>query len=157
MPDLDRALVLEWFRLEEASSPSAAGPPLQPVEESPEVEAALVRLGGVLDDALGRAPDTLSAMLRASPAGDELRIILAQIWPARFLRILEWIMEGPLPGSDAVLAGFMVPDATASGQYLQRALLRASGPTALERIYAPERLQGLLAACQADAGLREAA
>jgi crotonobetainyl-CoA:carnitine CoA-transferase CaiB-like acyl-CoA transferase len=82
---------------------------------------------------------------------------MGQLGFPRTLRLLDWLMQAGLPDSDAILAALLEADPSGVGQYLQAALAGAARPTLLERIYAPDRLAALMAACEAADGKQVAA
>ena len=157
MPDLASSPVLTWLQGQEPGSSDFLDSPLVAIEGNRDVEAALVRLGQALDAALARDPVGLSAALQSDPARDEVRTALGQLGAARTLRIVGWVMEAGLPESDIVLGAVLAPDPAGGGQFLQAALSAAMRPSLLERLYAPDRLAALLAACQPQTELQEAA
>ena len=157
MPDLARLSVSNWLLVHGHNDPGLKDDPIRPAEAQPEVEAALIRLGTALDDALARDPVRLSAALREPPLRDGLRTMMGQIGLPRLFRLIGWIMEAGLPESDAVMAALVQPDASGSGQFIQAALSGAVQPTLLERLYAPDRLAVLLAAIKPLAAVRETA
>jgi hypothetical protein len=156
VPDLERTSVLTWLQMQEPDKPDLLLNPITAAEGHPGAEEALVRLGQELDAALARNPAALSVSLRAGPARDDIRSILGQLGTPRALRVIGWILEAGLPEKDAVLAAVLAPDPSGVGQFLQGTLSTAERLPMLERIYAPERLTALLAACQPDVAVRAA-
>jgi hypothetical protein len=156
VPDLERTSVLTWLQLQEPDKPDLLENPVAAAEGHPEVEEALVRLGQALDVALLRDPVALAASLRDGTVRDDMRSILGQLGAPRALRVIGWIMAAGLPESDAVLAAVLAPDPSGIGQFLQGTLSGAARLPLLERIYAPERLAALMAACQPNVAVREA-
>ncbi len=157
MPDLEIESVLGWFRQEEPNRTDILNQPVTTAEAHADVVLALTRLGRVLDEAAANNLTDLAAPLQAGPARDDLRAVLGQLGFPRILRLLDWVMQAGLPNSDGILAALMEPDPSGTGQYLQAVLADAARPTLLERIYAPERLAALMAACEPAHGLRVAA
>jgi len=157
VPELARSSVLTWLGGQESDKPDLLKNPVMAAEAHADVEVALVRLGEALDDALVRSPVELASGLRAGPARDDIRAVLGQLGIPRVLCIIGWIMQGGLPEANLVLGGVLAPDPDGNGQFLQAMLSDSVRPPLLERLYAPERLSALLAACQPKAGLREAA
>jgi hypothetical protein len=157
VPDLAKSSVLDWFRNEEPNRPDIAENPVTAAEAHPETEQALIRLGRVLDETAGQDPGGLAAGLLTGPTRDDMRTIIGHLGFPRMLRLLDWIMQAGLPETDAILAAILAPDALGIGQYLQATLSQAARPPLLERIYSPERLTALMAACQPTSGRRGAA
>ena len=154
MPDLETALVLDWFRHEEPNRSDILEQPVTSAEDHPDVARALTRLGKVMDEVAVRDRVGLAAQLRIGPVRDDLSAVMGQLGFPRTLRLLDWLMQIGLPEADAILAAIMAPDPSGTGQHLQAALVDAARPTLLERIYAPERLAALMAACGSAHGLR---
>lgn len=159
MPDMDIPSVLDWFQHEEPGRPDLLEQPATAAERRPEVIEGLVRLGKTLD-VVAAGDDgglALAGHLRNGPIRDDLRTIMGQVGFPRALRLVAWLMQAGLPETDAILAAVMEPDPSGSGQYLQAALTDAARPTLLERIYAPNRVAALLAACAPVSAMKEAA
>jgi hypothetical protein len=154
---LERNSVLTWLQLQEPDKPELLLNPITAAEGHKGAEEALVRLGQELDAALVQNPAALAANLRAGPVRDGIRSILGQLGTPRALRVIGWILEAGLPERDAVLAAVLAPDPSGVGQFLQSSLSGAERLPMLERIYAPERLTALLAVCQPNVAVREAA
>ncbi|WP_158746714.1 hypothetical protein [Acidisphaera sp. L21] len=157
MPELEISSVLDWLRREEPDRDGILAQSVTSVEAHPDVEAALSRLGGALEEALAVDRAVLASRLRTSLLRDDLRAVMGQLGFPRVLRLLDWLMQAGLPESDAILAAVLEPDPSGIGQYLQATLAGAAKPPLLERIYAPGRLAALMAACEPAVGLRVAA
>ena len=157
MPDLEISSVLTWFRHEEPDRLDVLERPVTATAAQPEVEQALVRLGQALDEAAAKDLTGLAVQLRTARLRDDLRAVMGQLGFPRTLRLLDWLLQAGLPDSDAVLAAVLDPDPSGIGQYLQAALVGAARPALLERIYAPDRLATLMAACEPADGLQVAA
>ena len=157
MPDLTRSSVLAWLAVQEPDKPDLLKSRVMAAEAHGDVEGALVRFGEALDTALSRDPVELATSLRTGPARDDMRTMLGQLGLPRILCLIGWIMQGGLPEGRAVLGAVLTPDPAGNGQFLQAMLADCVRPPLLERLYAPDRLSALLAACQPPAGLREAA
>lgn len=106
------------------------------------------RLAAVLDDAGGRDPARLSSTLRGDPVRTELRIILAQLDPARLLPILHWLATASLPNQREVLEALLAADPSGSGQALGATLQALHRQALLARIFHPDRVQALRHACR---------
>jgi hypothetical protein len=157
VPDLAMSSVQDWFRREEPGRPWALEQPVAPAEAQPDVERALVRLGHALGEAAARDRAALAAQLQASPLRDDLRALMEQLGFPRALRLLGWLVQSELPESDAILSAVLETDPSGIGQCLQSALVEAARRALLERIYAPDRLAALTAACEPADGSRAAA
>ena len=157
MPELEISSVLDWLRREEPDRDGILAKSVSSVEAHPDVEAALSRLGGALEQALAVDRALLATRLKTSLLRDDLRAVMGQLGFPRVLRLLDWLMQAGLPESDAILAAVLAPDPSGIGQYLQAALAGAAKPPLLERIYAPDRLAALMAACEPAVELQVAA
>ncbi len=131
MPNLDQADVTAWLAGWRAGE-DAWPPAVRAVECAADAPGRLAALGKSLDQAHGANLGLLSKRLRSEPTLNSLRAVLAQLGAARALRLLHWISEADLPEGGALLAGLL--------QGLRRKLV-------LARIFAPERLAALQAAC----------
>jgi hypothetical protein len=156
MPDLAITSVLSWLRIQESDKPDLLTNPVRPAESHPDVEVALGRLGESLDHAFAADPIKLAAELRTDPGRNEMRMVIGQLGMPRTLRLLGWVMQEGLPESDAVIGALLAADPAGNAQFLQATLSGSVRPTLLERLYAPDRLAALLAACQHPTDVREA-
>ena len=146
MPDLETAAVRAWLREHEtvaAGLQDAAGPGC---DETPEVLSALRRCGSALDNTLASGTEALARLLANEPARGELQQIMAQLGLGWAVWMSGWIAEQRLPDADAIMAGLFAADPTGSGQFLHASLAETARPALLSRLFAPERLAGLLEA-----------
>ncbi len=157
MPDLETAAVRAWLQEHETVALHVQDVSGAPSDESPEVLTGLRRCGVALDDTLAAKPETLARLLGSEPTQGELRQIMGQMGIGWALRMLRWISGEGLLGSDAIVAGLTAADSTGSGQFLQASLAEAARPVLLSRLFAPERLADLLAACTQASQTQEAA
>jgi len=109
---------------------------------------AMDRLGAVLDDALARDPERLSAILRSDPVRAELQAILTQFDPARLLPVLHRLATTGLPHQHEVLDALLAADPSGSGQWLRATLQALHSQELLARIFHPDRVQALRHACR---------
>lgn len=145
MPNLDQADVTAWlaaWRTGEDTWP----PAVRAVECAADAPVRLAALGTSLDQAHGANLGLLSKCLRSEQALNGLRAVLAQLGAARALRLLHWISEADLPESGSLLAGLLQADDKA-GAALRAAVEGMRRKLVLARIFAPERLAALQAAC----------
>ena len=157
MPDLETAAVRDWLQEHENEAVGVSATVFRPVEENPDVLAALQRCGSALDRALGVDGAALSRSLCSEPYGRELRQIMAQLGTARTVRLIGWIAKEGMPEATAVMASLFNADPTGSGQFLLASMAEAARPVLLSRLFGPERLSDLLAACTQVSQLKEAA
>ncbi|MHB0729934.1 type IVB secretion system protein IcmW [Roseomonas mucosa] len=125
---------------------------VRPVEEEPEVRASLAELGDTLDRSFNRNADGLSTVLREEPVQENLRRVLAQLGPARLLRLLHWLSFSGLPGGGQVLSSLLRDDPSGAGQAVRAFIEELHRQELLARIFSRGRLQALLAACQGQQG-----
>jgi hypothetical protein len=146
MPDLSTDSVQSWFATSAPGLDHLDHLATRPIEEDPEVAEALVRLGAALDDARTRDGQALDATLTAEPARSILRAILAQLGFHRMTRLMAWLAESP--GGSLVLQGLLDPaDRSGAGDLLRTTLGELHRQALVARLYAAERLEALLAAC----------
>ena len=144
MPDLSPNAVADWLR--ERDPDVTTRPLLGPIDADPAVLQTMLRLGELLEEALANDAERLSARLRHPATAVNLRSALAQSGMARRLRLLDWFGDAGLPERSAVLAAAM--SAGPDGDFIRAELQALQRRALLARIYAPERIQMLLAACQ---------
>lgn len=152
MPDLSRATVTSWLQDREPLIAARWKGAVRPVEEEPEVRASLAELGDTLDRSFNRNADGLSTVLREEPVQENLRRVLAQLGPARLLRLLHWLSFSGLPGGGQVLSSLLRDDPSGAGQAVRAFIEELHRQELLARIFSRGRLQALLAACQGQQG-----
>ena len=121
--------------------------PVRAIEDDEAVHLTLTELGQSLDDPAFGSGGLLAAM-SGTEAPRDLRTILAQLGPARLLRLVCWLAAEGSPERAAVLHLLLDgphPDAAA----LRSALDVLNRRELLARIFSEERLQQLLAATKA--------
>ncbi|GAV35520.1 hypothetical protein ROTAS13_03197 [Roseomonas sp. TAS13] len=148
MPDLSKSTVTSWLQEREPAVATLWNGAVRPVEDDPDVRAALAELGEALDHSLNRDARQLSAVLRDRPVQDSLRRVLAQLGTARLLRLLHWLSFAGLPEGGAVLRGLLQDDPSGTGQILRAAVEEMHRQELLARIFSRGRLEVLLAACE---------
>lgn len=109
---------------------------------------AMDRLGAMLDDALARDPERLSATLRSEPVRAELQAILTQFDPAGLLPVLYRLATSGLPRQEEVLDALLAADPSGLGQSLRATLQALHSQELLARIFRPDRVQALRRACR---------
>jgi hypothetical protein len=147
MPDLEHRAVTDWLT---ELRPAVAGqewpPAVRPLEMEVGHPEELVALGRALDDLGEDHIAELARALRVSPFRDDVRVVLAQLGAARLLRILHWLPEQGIPDCNLVIAALIEgvsPEACA----LRAGLAALSRRAILRRIFDPERIALLTAAC----------
>jgi hypothetical protein len=145
MPNLDQADVTAWLA-EWRAGEDGWPPAVRAVECAADAPVRLAALGKSFDQAHEANIGLLSKSLHSQPALSDLRAVLAQLGAARALRLLHWISEADLPEGGSLLAGLLQADDKA-GAALRAAVEGMRRKLVLARIFAPERLAALQAAC----------
>ena len=144
MPELDRTPVMDWVAACQPGLLAWTHEPVRAIEDDEAVRLALVELGLSLDAPVFEGGG-LQAAMSGTDAPRDLRTVLAQLGPARLLRMVCWLAAVGSPERAAVLHLLLDgphPDATA----LRSALDVLNRRELLARIFSEERLQQLLAA-----------
>jgi hypothetical protein len=149
MPDLSADAVAVWLS---ENGPAIASnltsrPEYQAREEHDVVLPAVLQLGQVMDDALARAPDALRERLRDRAVLISIRTALAQFGQARRLRLLTWLAA--LPDSTGLFNDILGSDESEAAQFLRAEIRNLHRRQLLDRMFSPERIAALLAACAA--------
>ena len=155
MPDLEHHTVTDWLT---ELRPAVAAQEWPPAIRSLELEVGhpeqLVALGQVLDDLGDGHIAELARTLRGSPFRDDVRAVLAQLGAARLLRLLHWLPERGVPECNLVIAA-LIEGVSPEARALRAALAALTRRAVLRRMFDPERIALLTAACTA--ALKEAA
>lgn len=150
MPELDRTPVMDWVAACQPGLLAWTREPVRAIEDDEAVHLALVELGLGLDAPMLDGGG-LQAAMSGTDAPRDLRTILAQLGPARLLRMVCWLAAEGSPERATVLRLLLDgphPDATA----LRSALDVLNRRELLARIFSEERLQQLLAATKTATG-----
>jgi hypothetical protein len=146
MPDLSTPAVQSWFATDAPGLGHLDSLAMRPIEQDAAVAAALSRLGLALDEARFRDSSALDATLAAEPARSILRSILAQLGIHRMTRLMAWLAESP--SGSLVLQGLLDPaDRSGAADRLRTTLAELHRQALVARLYAADRLEALLAAC----------
>jgi hypothetical protein len=145
MPDLEQQAVTRWFTGLVSDANAGAWPsPLRTIETTDDNAERLRALGIVLDQLTS---GDLAAVLREAAFQEDFRAVLAQLGAARLMRLLHWLGE-----TDATQPEGMVPALVAGddeiGRALRAAIAAVTRRALLARIFAPERIAALEAACR---------
>ena len=147
MPDLSKTTVTMWLQERAPSIATLWGGAVRSLEDDADVRVALANLGDALDASLNRDPASLSAKLREPSFQSEFRTVLAQLGPARLLRLLHWLTFAGLPAGEKVVTGLMRAEPSGIGAMLRAAVLELHRQELLARIFSKDRLRILLNAC----------
>jgi len=148
MPNLERYAVTEWLTaLRPAAAANEWPPPIRAVETEADNPERLQALGSILDQFPQNELEILSTTLREAPLRDDLHAVMAQLGAARIMRLLDWLAEIDLPGCDAVISALVSGDDT-TGHALRAAIAAVTRRALLRRIFAPDRIAALHAACE---------
>ena len=126
---------------------AAGRPAVRAVETQADNPERLQAFGFLLDQLAERDLRDFSAALREASLRDGLRAVMAQLGAARLMRLLHWLVEIDLPGCDAVISALVGGDDT-TGHALRAAIPAVTRRALLRRIFAPDRLAALHAACE---------
>jgi hypothetical protein len=149
MPDLSTAAVGSWFAQAAPRLDHLDAHAIRPIEAHECVADALVRLGTALDEARLRDPMMLNTILSAASALEILCAILTQLGVHRMARLMAWLGESP--GGDAVIRHLLAPaDQTGNAQILRATLGEIERQILVARLFGPDRLAALRAACDAE-------
>jgi hypothetical protein len=148
MPNLEQYAVTEWLT---ALRPAAAAhewpPPIRAIETEADNPERLQALGSILDQLARGELETLAAALKEPTLRDDLRAVMAQLGAARMMRLLHWLAEIDLPGCPTVISALAGGD-DATGHALRAAIAAITRRALLRRIFAPDRIAALHAACE---------
>jgi hypothetical protein len=147
MPDLSADAVAVWLYSHEPAIAADLARAVPSGEEHELVLPAILRLGTLMDDALAHAPDALRSWLLDDRVLTNARQTLAQIGQGRRLRLLHWLAE--VPGLDDLPMTLLGSDASDATRFLQAEIRNLHRRALLGRMFSPERITALLAACNA--------
>jgi len=147
MPNLEQHAVTEWLTELRPAVSREWPPSVRAVETQADNPERLQALGSPLDQLAERDLRDFSAALREASLRDDLRAVMAQLGAARLMRLLHWLAEIDLPGCDAVISVLGGGD-DATGHALRAAIAAVTRRALLRRIFAPDRIAALHAACE---------
>lgn len=147
MPDLSADAVAVWLSKTEPAIATDLRSRAPSPEEHEAVFPAMLQLGQVMDDALARAPDALRERLGDPAVLINVRTALAQIGQGRRLRILTWLAG--LPDFAGFASALVGEDNSQATQFLRAEIRNLHRRALLDRMFSPERIAALLAACSA--------
>ena len=145
MPDLTPSAIEAWLTKHgSAALPGAS----VGSENGPEVLPGVVRLGHALDQALSRSILDTESLLTDPTALSHMQPVMAHFGPARRLRMLHWLSDAGFKDPRGIVEGVTAPAADGTGQSIRQWLLDLQRRDLLAAIFAPDRLNLLLAACR---------
>lgn len=148
MPDLSPDAARAWFADHVPGLDHLADRLEMSIERHPAVATGLVELGAALERALGQEGGMMA--LGREPAALLFRQILEQLGPMRFVRILSWLVE--TPDGRSIATQMLGSGDDPSG--IRAPLHELNKQAMLSRIFAPERIDALLRACETAFGER---
>jgi hypothetical protein len=145
MPNLERHAVSRWLaELLPDIDPNDWPPTLRAIETAAGHPERLQILGNALDQL---ASEELQA-ISEPPIRDDLRAVLAQLGAARLMRLLHWLGQHNISGSQGMIAALVAGD-DADGRALRAAIAAVTRRALFARIFAHDRIAALEAACHA--------
>jgi hypothetical protein len=148
MPNLEQHAVTEWLTaLRPAATANEWPPAIRAIETQSDNSERLQRLGSIFDELIPEELRHLSTALKEVPLRDDLRAVMAQLGAARLMRLLHWLAEIDLPGCPTVISALAGGD-DATGHALRAAIAAVTQRALLRRIFAPDRIAALQAACE---------
>jgi hypothetical protein len=145
MPDLEQQAVTRWFTgLVPDADAGAWPPPLRAIETTDDNAGRLRALGLVLDELTS---SDLAAVLREATFQEDFRAVLAQLGAARLMRLLHWLGETDAAEPEGIVPALVAGD-DEIGRALRAAIAAVTRRALLARIFAPERIAALEAACR---------
>jgi hypothetical protein len=147
MPNLEQYTVTEWLTALRPAKATEWPPAIRAIETKPDNAERLQALGSILDELVPEEGWDLSTALREAPLRDDLRAVMAQLGAARLMRLLHWPAEIDLPDCPAVISALVGGD-DATGHALRAAVAAVTRRALLRRVFAPDRITALQAACE---------
>jgi hypothetical protein len=147
MPDLSADAVATWLQQHEPVLAAELRASPLTADEHERVLPAILRLGRLMDHAQDSAAPDLRAWITNPEIVPDARQLLAQIGPGRRLRLLHWLAEATEPEgfADALIGR----DHSEAARFLRSEIQTLHRRTLLDRMFSPERIAALLAACDA--------
>lgn len=143
MPDLGKAACIAWLADAAPEATPRGAPAILPIEDAGGIDGLLLGIGRELDATRSRSGEALDTAL-LEDGGSTLRVVLAQLGIARLLRLTAWIDQN----SERVTQAITQDEQSEAGRCLRATLESLNRQQLLARIFAPERLQGLLAVAE---------
>jgi hypothetical protein len=146
MPDLEQQAVTRWFAgLVPDADAGSWPPPLRAIETTDDNAQRMHALGLVLDQLTS---GDLAAVLREATFQADFRAVLAQLGAARQMRLLHWLGENDAAEPEGMVPALVAGD-DGTARALRAAIAAVTRRALLARIFAPERIAALEAACRA--------
>jgi hypothetical protein len=147
MPNLEQYAVTAWLTAVRPAAVTEWPPPIRAIETEGDNAERLQALGAILDELVPAQLRGLSIALSEPPLRDEVRAVMAQLGAARLMRLLHWLAEIDLPDCPAVISALVGAD-DGNGDALRAAITAVTRRALLRRIFAPDRIAALHAACE---------
>ncbi len=149
MPDLSQPPVRDWLDAHGSAAIDTALAAPAPHDEHPEVLPSVLRFGAALDRAGSADPDAARASLASPPHAARLAAVLAHMGAGRRMRVIDWLNQAARPGSPRPLDRLLHADSGEAAAALRHWLLHLYRKDLLGRLFSRDRVDALLAACQA--------
>ena len=148
MPDLSRDAIQRWFEQNGLDAIQVGAEASNHCDEHAEVLPRVLRLGAAFDGAGAADAGQLATMLAAPSGVAKLGPILAHLSAARRLRLVHWLHEADNADAPRIVAGLIGQNDSDAGAALRSWFLDLQRRELLTRLFMPERVEVLLAACR---------
>src|SRR5271165_1109329 len=143
MPNLEQNAVTEWLTALRPAVANEWPPPIRAIETEADNSERLQTLGSILDQLARGELEILSTALKEPTLRYDLRAVMARLGAARLMRLLHWLAEIDLPDCHTVISALV-----GGGHALRAAIAAVTQRALLRRIFAPDRIAALHAACE---------
>ena len=148
MPDLHRDAVRSWLHQHGSAAIDASTPAGGALDEHADIFPSLLALGETLDQAHEADRERTCEVLAGQPGASTAAVIMSAVSGGRRMRLLHWIEDLQAGGSTRVLDAVLGAEPTGPGADLRQWVLDLHRRDLMTRLFAEERLQALVAACQ---------
>jgi hypothetical protein len=147
MPNFEQKAVTEWLSALRPPESNEWPPPIRAIETEENNRECLQALGSILDEIAPKELRDFSTALKEGRLRDDLRAVMAQLGAARLMRLLHWLAEVDLPDCPVIIS-MLVGGDDATGDALRAAIAAVTRRALLRRIFSPDRIAALHAACE---------
>ena len=149
MPDLSQAAIRDWLDTHGSAAIDTALTADAPHDEHPEVLPSVLCFGAALDRAGDADPDATRTTLANPSHAARLATVLAHMGGGRRMRVIDWLNQAARPGSPRPLDRLLHADNGTAAAALRHWLLHLYRKDLLGRLFSRDRIDSLIAACQA--------